>query len=259
MKKNVLGTMAVVAATSLAIAAPAFAQSNYQPGNSQGNAPGGMQRPSGSRGGMGMMKPGVVGSVTTVSGNTITLLGRSGFGKTATATTTYSVDASNAKVTKNNATSTVGDIAVGDTLFVQGTITGTNVAATMIRDGVMMGGPGKTGSSTPAQPAFTGNGEPIIAGTISAINGSTITITNKSNVTYSVDASNAKILQGATTVNVSTLKTGDTILVQGAVNGNSIVATSVIDQNKPAGSGSSNPHPGFLGGLGQFFMHLFGF
>ncbi len=56
----------------------------------------------------------------------------------------YTVDATNAKIYKGSVTSTVAvsDIAQGDTVMVQGTITGTNVAATVIRDGVggMMGG-----------------------------------------------------------------------------------------------------------------------
>ena len=49
---------------------------------------------------------------------------------TATTATTYTVDASNAEVTKNAATSSVSSIAVGDTVMVQGTISGTNITAT---------------------------------------------------------------------------------------------------------------------------------
>ena len=280
-KKYLFGTMALAAVVTLVTAVPAFAETDANVSvnaSVKANWPAGMmQRTSDSNGqnrdaqerGPGMMRPFIVGKVSAVSGNTITVVGNTGFGKTVTATTTYTVDATNAKVTKANATSTVASIVVGDTVAVQGTITGTNVVATMIRDGVAGGpgmgfgfgrndekGPGKMGTSTPA---FTGNGQPIIAGKISAISSSTISIANSSNVTYTIDATNAKILLGNKVSDISTLKVGDTILAQGSVNGTSIVATTVIDQTKPANSGNNNPRPGFFGGIGQFFMHLFGF
>jgi len=268
--KHVIGATALAIVTTLMTAVPALAQAN-DAGKAPTNTGTGMQRPAGERGqGLGgMMRLGIIGTVSTISGNTITVLGHAGFGKTAVATTTYTVDATNAKVTKGNATSTVANIAIGDNVAVQGTITGTNVVATMIRDGIMAGRPGlglgrgengqgngKMGSTTPA---FTGNGEPIIAGKISAISGSSVSITNSSNVTYTVDATNAKITQGNTVSDISTLKTGDTVLVQGTVNGTSIVATTVIDQNRLATSQNPDKKPGFFGGIGQFFMHLFGF
>ena len=60
------------------------------------------------------------------------------------------MDATNAKIYKGSATTTVSvsDIAMGDTVMVQGTVSGTSVTATVIRDGVngMMGGqPGMPG------------------------------------------------------------------------------------------------------------------
>ena len=88
-----------------------------------------------SRGsGRGGARPGVFGTVTAVNGNTITVQSR-GFGQNSTQTT-YTVDASNATVTKNNAASSVGDIAVGDNIMVQGTVSGTSVTAKTIRDGI---------------------------------------------------------------------------------------------------------------------------
>jgi hypothetical protein len=146
--------------------------------------------------------------------------------------------------------------------MVQGTVTGTNVTATTICDGI--GNPGigfgrggvKNVSST--TPVFTGNGQPIIVGTISAINGQAISITNKSNIVYTVDTTNAKFLQGNNTSNISTLKTGDTVLVQGNVNDTSVTASSIINQTRPENT-KNNPHPSLFGGIGQFFMHIFGF
>ena len=67
--------------------------------------------------------------------------------------TVYTVDATNAKIYKGGATTTVSvsAIATGDKVMVQGTISGTNIAATVIRDGVggMMGGrPGMPGKGS---------------------------------------------------------------------------------------------------------------
>ncbi len=175
----------------------------------------------GMMGGMRKMTPAVFGTVSSVSGNTIMVSGRVGFG-TSTPAVAYTVDATNAKVMKNNAAGTISSIVAGDTVFVQGTITGTNVVATNIRDGVMMGGKGRMASSTPNQ--IQGNGEPVVAGTISAISGNTITVSNKSNVTYTVDATNAKVLVGNSTSAIANLKVGDAVVIQGTVNGNSIAA-----------------------------------
>lgn len=98
----------------------------------------------------------MAGTVTAVSGNTITVTGKNG--------TTYTVDAGSAAITKNM-TVTAADIKVGDTLMAQGTLTGTSVAATVIHDGVPPSGMShmgmgfghkewkgpRTATSTPAQ------------------------------------------------------------------------------------------------------------
>ena len=78
-------------------------------------------------------RPGVMGTVTAVSGNTVTLTGKDG--------KTYTVDATSAEIGKMT-TITIGQIAVGDTIGVQGTVSlsangqaGT-VTAKHIMDGV---------------------------------------------------------------------------------------------------------------------------
>ncbi len=259
-KKYVSVFMALATLATLAVAVPALAQTN-----ANGTTP-----PAwGINGGKDMMnrgnfKPGVFGTVTAVSGNIITVTGMKGFGATTTTTVTYTVDATSAKITKNNVAGTISSIVVGDKIMAQGTLTGTNLVATTIRDGVMSRGT-KTGTVTaPANktPPITGNGQPVVAGTVSAISGSTLTITNKSNVTYTVDATNAKIVQGQTTITVSGVTVGDSVVVQGTVNGSSVTASSVIDQ-KPAtattGGTTTQTHKGFFGSIGSFFSHLFGF
>ena len=212
-------------------------------------------------------KPAIFGMVSAVNGNIITMtskqgLGMMGRGENATTTVTiksvtFTVDATNAVVTKNNATSTVSSIIVGDTVVVQGTITGTDVVATNIRDGQIMNrGVKKTASSTPP---VMGNGEPVIAGKVSAINGNSLSITNNSNFTYTIDVTNAKITQGKNTIAVTNILVGDMVIVQGTVNGTAVTASSVMDQTKVKTNGQMKNTPGFFGRIGGFFAHLFGF
>jgi hypothetical protein len=205
---------------------------------------------------------GVFGTVSAISGTTLTVTSKAMVGpnnSNATATT-YTVNASNATVVKNGATSTVSAIAVGDTVSVQGTVSGDSVTATMIRDGVV---PGMGGKGPGAIASLQGNGEPVIGGSITAISGDTLTVTNKSNVTYTVDATNATVIVKNATSSLASVATGDNVIVQGTVNGNSVTASSVIDQGAQAssGSGAGMMHGvgGVFGAIGGFIQHLFGF
>lgn len=235
-------------AIGLAVAGPAFAKNEEGENRETGN---------------NIQKSEVAGTVTAISGNTITLSAKNkpapntnGSSTQSNAVVLYTVDATNAKVIKDNATSTVSAIAVGDTLIVQGTITGTNIVATTIRDGV-------------EKPQVQGNGQPIVAGKITAISGKTITITNSSNVTYTVDATSAKfVVPGVKTPTITNVAVGDNVIVQGTVSGNSVVASSIIDQKAKNSNAINNPgngpkpkgfFGGMMGGIGNFFKRLFGF
>lgn len=70
------------------------------------------------------------GIVSSINGSTIVMAEESDEGGAS-----YTVDASNATVTKNGASASLSGIAVGDKIFVRGTTTGTNVVATSINDG----------------------------------------------------------------------------------------------------------------------------
>ncbi|MCX6716839.1 MAG: DUF5666 domain-containing protein [Candidatus Taylorbacteria bacterium] len=255
------------------------------------------QSPNGQR--VGMMgkngfRPAVAGKVTAINGTTLTVTSmkrpmRIGEDKNSEGTVStnqspatsvvFTVDGTNATVLKNNATSTFSAIAVGDSVTVQGTVTGTNVVATTIRDGLMPAGnlwkngeqdgkeldkngrPRNASSTIPVSP-ITGNGQPIIAGTVASISGSSITVNTKSNVVYIVDVTNAKIVEGQNTIALSNVAVGDSVIVQGTVNGTSVVASSIIDGAKPVQNSTNNApenHPGFFGSIGNFFKNIFGF
>jgi hypothetical protein len=281
---------AIVVASSLAIVMPAFAQTSVNVGASVGAQVGIHDGANGGRrfGGGSMMPAGVFGTVTAINGDTLTVTSKawarpnSTSTPAASASTVYTVDASNATIYKGSATTTVSvsSIATGDTVMVQGTVTGTNVAATIIRDGFPrpMGGPmmppGKgfegrgNGTSTPPVSPITGNGEPVVGGNITAVSGTMLTITNASNVTYTIDASAATLVKNGTSTAITNLAVGDSVIVQGTVNGTSVTASSVIDQGVKGTNATSTVKVkggvgfgfgGIFGAIGGFFQHLFGF
>lgn len=282
MKKNKYISLAVIG--SLVLAVPAFAQNqtDTSPSIELRDDRGGMM--NWGRMVMGMHF-GVIGTVASVNDTTKTITvtsnkigwGRDGQDqdnqdgntpKTIPTPITYTVDTSNAKVIKAGVASTVSEIAVGDMVIVQGTVTGTNIVATAIRDGVNKEKDKDKETKTPkpeATPLIQGNGQPIIAGTITAINGTTLTITNKSNVTYTVTVSTTTKIQNKGALStLSTVAVGDNVVVQGAINGTAVTAYSVIDQGatpspsvKPNDKGEARGN--FFGGLGKFFQRLFGF
>ena len=112
-------------------------------------------------------------------------------------------------------------------------------------------------------PLILGNGQPIIAGVISTLAGNSMTITNSSNVTYTVDITTAKVQNKGALSTISTLVTGDNVVVQGTVSGTAVTAYSVIDQGvTPVAQANGMPavnHGNLFGSIGQFFKHLFGF
>lgn len=232
------------------------------------------------RGGAHMERaPGVRGTVTAVSGNIITITSK-GFGQNAVATT-YTVDATSATFTKNGATATRADIAVGDMISAQGTLTGTNLVATTVFDGKggmgkggrgMMGGRGGmrgNGSSTLPMIALPqGNGQPVVGGVVATISGTTFTLSNKGGASFTIDGTSATVTKAGASSTLANIAVGDTVVVQGTVNGSAITATTIMDHGivsaqqaavTQAQSNQPAQRQGFMGMLGGFFGHLFGF
>jgi len=167
---------------------------------------------------------GVMGTVASVSGTTITVTGKNG--------TTYTVDASNATFLKTTppvagstptapTTITIAGIAVGDTVRVQGTVSGTSVTATKVIDGI---GGGRGGFGGKGHGGM-GHG---VTGTVSAVSGDTITITNSKGTSYTIDATNATASE-VVSLPISSIKVGNTLGVQGTVSGTTVTATHIMD------------------------------
>jgi len=266
-KKHYLSVYVLIAVLATAAAVGVFsngaqAQTGNRPAPGQWQGGHGMRGNGPGNGRMNGMRPVVFGTISSINGTTLTVNGRQGFASTsASTTTTYTVDASSAVVIKNQATSTLAGLAVGDTVAVSGTISGDSVKATYIRDGQFMRpnggkGPGMmTGGNAPVQ----GNGQPVIGGKITAVSGSTVTVTNSANVTYSVDDSAAKIVKYGSTAAATDLAVGDPVVVQGAVSDSSVSAANIFDQAVKATAGSTHSNPGFFGTIGNFFKRIFGF
>ena len=183
----------------------------------------------------GYGRPAAMGTVTAVSGNTITLTD-------SHSNTTYSVDASSATITKHATptagatptaptTITVSGIAVGDTLMVQGTVSGSNITATRIDDG-QFGGPGGPGG---------GHG-PDVHGTVTAVNGTTLTVTGSNGTTYTVDGA-ASTASKISTISVSDISVGDDVGIDGTVTGSTVTAKNIMD-GVPANAGATNSSTG---------------
>ena len=121
-----LGILGLAAGTAGTVALQTHAATTSSTGTTQTTALKGKHSSMmGSfHGGMGMR--GASGTVAAINGNTITLTGKNG--------TTYTVDASGSNVEKVSQVP-VSSIAVGDSLMVNGTASGTAITAKNIVDG----------------------------------------------------------------------------------------------------------------------------
>jgi hypothetical protein len=171
---------------------------------------------------------GVVGKVTAINGNTITIQARNDV--------SYTINAINAKFWKNkNNSSTIAEVKVGDLLIVQGTINGTSVNATNIID----------------VNAPVNNNMSVITGTVTAMSDTTITLKAANGTVYTVAIADATFKDNKNKdYDKGDIKVGDTVTVKGTVNGTTITASSVTE-GKIRGNG-------FFHKFGNFFRHLFG-
>lgn len=227
--------------------------------------PGGEHGMGGGRmdmGNTGKMGLGIVGKVTAVNtgASTITMQGM------RNSTTSYTVDVgSGTIIKKDNVTSTISSVGVGDMVMVRGAISGTVIAATTIYDGV----PGRSGafgrSWNGSSTAPTGTRPyasstrptiPTVSGTVASVGGSTITVTGTNGTTYTVDVSNATLIKkGSATSSIAGINTGDVVQIQGNVSGTAVTATVVFD-NVPQ---SPAPISRFFGAIKNFLGNLFHF
>lgn len=209
--------------------------------------------------------PVTVGTVSAINGTTLTVVSKvrplplpsqsSGL----STSTTYTIDATNASVIKDGKPSVFSAISVGNRVAVWGTVNGSTITATSIRDGMSHRMKGWKRLARD----FHGNGEPIVGGNVVTVNGTTLTITNKSDITYTVDAASSTVEKmGGAKIPLSTIVVGDRVIVQGAVNGTSVTASSILDQGIAMAVHTEHPMKGtskISDHSVGFLTHLFGF
>ena len=80
---------------------------------------------------------------------------------------------------------------------------------------------------------------PVVIGTVSTVNGTTLIVTpkikrkNTTPIPYTVDATNAKLMKDGTSTTISNIAIGDTVMIKGKINGAHITATSIRDNQIP--------------------------
>lgn len=160
--------------------------------------------------------PAVVGTVTAKTDTTLTI-------KAGNSGTIYVVDASNAKVRRGNDDISFSSISVNDAVVIQGAISGNTIVATSIVTA-------KAGTVTKPMP----NDMSGIIGTITATSDTSITIVGKNGTTYTVMTADASIWKDKNSKGgMDDLDVGDSVIIQGKVNGTSVTATNVVEVNLP--------------------------
>lgn len=150
-----------------------------------------------------------VGTVASINSTTITVNG--------TNNTTYTVDASKTKFRrKANTAMLITDIQTGDTIKVTGTVSGTNITASIVQDASM------------------GTLRDHTTGTIAAVNGASFTLTTKANATLTVNTTSATVIEkfignSKQAATLSDLAVGENMLITGAVDSaNNTLNASIV-------------------------------
>lgn len=153
---------------------------------------------------------GVVGTVTTIVGTTITLTNKSG--------TVYTVDATNATFPQKPVPVTLANILVGDELSVVGTVTNNTIVAKKITN-------------------MSYFNRTVFGGRVTAIAGNMITIVTMKKTPLTIDASNAtftKNFESANALVITDVKVGDMIMAIGAQSGTTITASKIEVRKAPS-------------------------
>ncbi len=248
----ILGVLLITGGISSASAQTNTAQKNIQQGGQRGG-----QGQDGQGSGIGQMKQGqgLMGEITGISGNSITI-------KTSMPNDldgkVYTVDASNAVINKlvfpevttadttgSTAVSvmatpviqTISDLAVGEKIQVRGEINdATNVIVAKEITEVSGNIPQKQNGLNGFGQQATGGG---IVGTVQSITGTTIVVKDMKGTVYTIDASAAEIKEGVTASTISDIAVGSRIAVSGTISSINITAKTVLT-NLPESPVSQN-------------------
>jgi hypothetical protein len=226
---------------------PAAASTGNTPTANAGNAG------NGQNGSFQGRFPGAAGKITAINGTTLTLQDQQN--QSVQVTTTGST-----RITVSK-TVAVSDIAKGDRITVTGTQSGTTVAATRITiadlqggNSQRTGGPGRfNGEGGPPPGGFNGQGGPPVTdangnptgnasgstnrrpsgfagGTVTSVNGGTITISSFDGSTMTVTTTSSTTVTKSVQGSFSDLKVGQTVRAMGSTGSDGTVAATSINE-----------------------------
>jgi len=220
-----------------------------------------------------MVGKGITGTVTAVTASSITV-----DGKHASTTGVFTVDVTGAKFFKNSATTTLSSILVGDTVFVEGRVSGSSATAVAVYDGKLplalqkaqiMREEKKDDWREKREDRIADHvrGSAIL-GIVTNINGNILIVdgkmgTSTATTTYTVDATNSKIFKDKATTTISAILTGDRVLVEGSISGTNVTANYIFEGKLPLNGKAINafleePVRGkFIEKINNFFKKFF--
>jgi len=205
-------------------------------------------------GGQGAGRRGTIGTLQSIDGSTLTVATFNRGGGNGAQTGNAGAAGGTTTVITNGSTKfykivsgALGDIKVGDRVTATGTPAGTNVvtAARVSDTGTMtaFGGPGgggagrsfrnnNNGSTPPSNPNGGTRPDPnsFANGTVKSISGTTLTVTDTSGATKTVDTTGSTAFSVLKPVSINDLQTGQAIVVGGKTNSDGTVTANNVVQ-----------------------------
>ncbi|OGC88762.1 hypothetical protein A2419_03320 [Candidatus Adlerbacteria bacterium RIFOXYC1_FULL_48_26] len=150
-------------------------------------------------------------TVTAINGSTLTV--------TAKNNTTYTVNAANAEIKgEGDTNATIGQMKVGDTVTVKGTVNGSVITAEKVSN-----------SALRVRAVLAANGA-VGAGVVTSVNGSTFTIKpygTKATTTVTADSSTVYRVNGEATTSAA-IAVGSNVVLAGNTNSDTSIAATIV-------------------------------
>jgi hypothetical protein len=198
----------------------------------------GSQAPLGNGSAGGFLRRGTTGTIQSVHGATLTVVDRQG--QPITVTT------SPGTVFTKTVAGSARDVRKGDRIVATGVLADANDTLTAGRIAVLGSGPAP--GTNPLAPSPAG----VASGTVTAAAGDRLTISEADGTAVTVVLAPSTAVTVTAAGSIGDLKTGQTVVVRGAVNPDSSIVASTVQQGGVAGGfGGGSFSRSFSGGTGS--------